>query len=116
MALDLKDKTALVTGGGSGICLELTKKLLTNGCNVLIADLALHSGAKEVVDKVPSDAKVVFLKTDVTNWGDLENAFSVTMKEFGRLDIVVPGAGVFEPVYDPQNLVLLAREAYKTEN
>lgn len=98
MALELRGKTALVTGGGSGICLAFTKKLLDEGCNVLVADLALGPDAQEVIDKGGSSAKAAFVKTDVTNWTQLQNAFDAAMKAFGRLDVVVPGAGIFEPV------------------
>lgn len=109
MALELRGKTALVTGGGSGICLELTKKLLAGGCNVLIADLALRPEANEVIKKDGAKARAVFTKTDVTDWTQLQNAFETTVKTFGQLDIVVPGAGVFEPVYDPPCSVVLRK-------
>jgi NAD(P)-dependent dehydrogenase (short-subunit alcohol dehydrogenase family) len=99
MALQVDGKAALVTGGGSGICLEFTKILLSHGCNVLVVDLALGPEAKEIVDGKPGGkAKAVFQKTDVTNWAQLGAAFEVAIKEFGRLDIVCPGAGIFEPV------------------
>lgn len=98
MALRVDGKTALVTGGGSGICLEFTKTLLSHGCNVLIVDLALGPDAKVIVEeKAGNKAKAVFQKTDVTNWAQLGAAFEAAIKEFGRLDIVCPGAGVFEP-------------------
>lgn len=66
MALGLSGKTALVTGGGSGIFLELTKKLLTGGCNVVVADLSLRPEAEDVVEKGAGSANSVFVKTDVT--------------------------------------------------
>jgi NAD(P)-dependent dehydrogenase (short-subunit alcohol dehydrogenase family) len=98
MALELNGKTALVTGGGSGICLELTKKLLAGGCNVVVADLALRPEAVEVLQNGGANAKAIFIKTDVTKWDQLQNAFDAALKSFQHLDIVVPGAGVFEPV------------------
>lgn len=98
MALDLKGKTALVTGGGSGICLALTKRLLDEGCNVLIADLLLQPEAQKLVDSSAGSAKAAFVRTDVTKWDQLQDAFDTAMSIFTRLDIVVPGAGVFEPV------------------
>lgn len=99
MALDLQGKAALVTGGGSGICLDLTRKLLAAGCNVIIADLALRPEAQELVSQTTDRAtKAVFLATDVSDWNQLQAAFDKSMQEFGRLDLVVPGAGVFEPV------------------
>lgn len=105
MALQVKGKTALVTGAGSGICLEFTKLLLSKGCNVLIADLKLLPEAEVLVKGGSAangengvKAKAVFHKTDVMDWAQLEAAFEVAIKEFGSLDIVCPGAGVFEPV------------------
>lgn len=101
MALQVKGKTALVTGGGSGICLQFTKVLLSNGCNVVIADLALRPEAEEIVNKgtgATGGAKAIFQKTDVTSWDELQAAFDIALKTFGRLDVVCPGAGLFEPV------------------
>ena len=99
MALQVNGKTALVTGGGSGICLQFTRLLLSHGCNVLIADVQLTEEAKTLVDeKSAAKAKVIFKKTDVTNWAELQAAFDAAIGEFGGLDIVCPGAGIFEPV------------------
>ncbi len=43
-------------------------------------------------------ARVLFKKTDVTDWEQLQITFDECMSEFGSLDIVCPGAGTFEPV------------------
>jgi 3-hydroxybutyrate dehydrogenase len=87
MALQVDGKTALVTGGGSGICLEFTKLLLTKGCHVVIVDLDLRPEAVELVkEQSGRKAKAIFQKTDVTNWAELGAAFEVAIKEFGRLD------------------------------
>jgi 3-hydroxybutyrate dehydrogenase len=100
MALQVKGKTALVTGAGSGICLEFTKLLLSKGCNVVVADLALLPEAESIVTGKPGaeGATAVFIKTDVTDWRQLRAAFEFTIGKFKVLDIVCPGAGVFEPV------------------
>ncbi|PVH80111.1 NAD(P)-binding protein [Cadophora sp. DSE1049] len=115
MALQVFGKTALVTGGGSDICLAFTKLLLANNCNVLIADLQLLPEAEALVNSsTPSSttngnsnsngvnggggkARAVFQKTDVMDWGQLEKAFERVVTEFGSVELVVPGAGVFEP-------------------
>ena len=99
MAFNVKGKTALVTGAGSGICLEFSKLLLERGCNVLAADLALRPEAEEAFNKYQKGSpRVVFQKTDVADWKQLRAAFDKAVEEFGDLDIVNPGAGTFEPV------------------
>ena len=99
MAFDLKGKPALVTGAGSGICLAFAQKLLKSGCNVVFADLGLRPEAESVVNKFKDGGnKGAFIKTDVTNWIQVKAAFDEAMTTFGRLDIVCPGAGIFEPV------------------
>jgi 3-hydroxybutyrate dehydrogenase len=99
---DLHDKTALVTGGGSGISLAFALRLLEAGCNVVVADLALSAEA-EALNKYTDSPKAIFQKTDVTNWAQLDAAFEVTFKTFGSIDIVCTGAGLSEPVSHHSN-------------
>ncbi|CRG87690.1 hypothetical protein PISL3812_04710 [Talaromyces islandicus] len=95
----VKGKAAIVTGAGSGINLAFATILLANGCNVLIADLALRPEARVIVDKYSGrsgSARAVFQKTNVIDWKQLEEMFAVAEREFGEVDIVCPGAGVYE--------------------
>lgn len=116
----VKGKSAIVTGAGSGIyhgysandnvhlliCpginLSFAKLLLENGCNVLIADLGLRPEAQAVINQYSANSsfssRAVFQKTDVIDWVQLERMFEVAEREFGEIDIVCPGAGVYEPV------------------
>jgi NAD(P)-dependent dehydrogenase (short-subunit alcohol dehydrogenase family) len=109
---DLRGKGAIVTGGGSGICLAFTKELYQRGCNVLICDLGLHREAHTWLETLTKNnetdshdgdesppRRIVFNKTDVSDWKQLEAAFDVYEKEFGGVPYVLcPGAGVYEPV------------------
>ena len=82
-----------------GINLAFAKLLVENGCNIVIADLALRPEAKVLVDKHTSGpVRAVFQQTDVTDWIQLERMFEVAEREFGTIDIVCPGAGIYEPV------------------
>lgn len=103
MATSLSGKTAIVTGAGSGINLAFARLLLAKQCNVLIADLALRPEAKEVVDAHSSlsgsSPRAVFQETDVRDWSQLERMFDTASREFGGVDIVCPGAGVYEPPF-----------------
>ncbi|KAF2714338.1 NAD(P)-binding protein [Pleomassaria siparia CBS 279.74] len=100
----VKGKRAIVTGAGSGINFSFAAILLARGCSVLIADLALRPEAQRLVDEyagkegeVEGKAKAVFLKTDVTDWKQLERIFEVARGVFGGVDIVCPGAGIYDP-------------------
>ncbi|OAX82591.1 hypothetical protein ACJ72_03055 [Emergomyces africanus] len=104
MAQSVKGKTAIVTGAGSGINLCFVRLLLQNGCNCLLADLALRPEAQAIVDQYSGTSpRAVFQQTDVTEWSQLERMFEVAEKEFGEVDIVCPGAGVFEPPMQPSS-------------
>ncbi|KAJ1323115.1 15-hydroxyprostaglandin dehydrogenase (NAD) [Microdochium nivale] len=110
MALQVSGKTAIITGAGSGINLAFAKLLLENDCNVIIADLALRPAAKALVDQYANSdrdnnnnhsrlPRAVYLKTDVTDWAQLEAMFTTAETHFGSAEIVCPGAGVYEPAF-----------------
>jgi NAD(P)-dependent dehydrogenase (short-subunit alcohol dehydrogenase family) len=107
MAMNVLGKTALITGAGSGINFCFAKLLLSKGCNVVIADLALRPEAQSLLLEYPLSSplwagpKAVFQETDVTDWKQLDRIFEVASENFGGADIVCPGAGVYEPVCSP---------------
>lgn len=109
MALEIHGKTALVTGGASGIGLALCHKLLEGGCNVVIADLGVRPESQELLDTKFDGASASFIETDVTDWSQLQAAFDHAIKEFKQLDIVFPGAGIFDPPvgYHSANLLII---------
>ncbi|KAJ5539626.1 NAD(P)-binding Rossmann-fold containing protein [Penicillium frequentans] len=98
----VQGKTAIVTGAGSGICFAFTKLLLDQGCNVVLGDLALRPEAEELLKlhSTPNkQPRAIFHRTDVRNWRDLDQLFKIAQEQFGRIDIVCPGAGIFEPSF-----------------
>ncbi|KFH46143.1 15-hydroxyprostaglandin dehydrogenase [NAD(+)]-like protein [Hapsidospora chrysogenum ATCC 11550] len=104
MVLSVAGKHALVTGGGSGINLAFCRLLLTKGCSVIIADLQLRPEAQALLDEYPHGSNksggkpsAVFHKTDVTSWKQLNALWTAALSAFPTVDIVVPGAGLFEP-------------------
>jgi len=86
----------------AGINFAFAKSLLAKRCNVLFADLALRPEAQELVANYAiqsqSPATAVFQQTDVREWQQLERMFDVAKAKFGDVDVVCPGAGVWEPV------------------
>ncbi|KAJ4985487.1 short chain dehydrogenase [Stagonosporopsis vannaccii] len=97
-AFSVRGKTAIVTGAGSGINYSFTALLLSRGCNVLLADLCLRPEAQQLLSTYSTGSpRAVFQQTDVRNWAQLSAMFTTAAKEFGDIDIVVPGAGVYDP-------------------
>ncbi|KAI0398385.1 NAD(P)-binding protein [Xylariaceae sp. FL0594] len=108
---DVSGKNAVVTGGGSGINLAFVELLLSRGCSVLVGDLALNAKAEAVAKEYPYPApteeagqrrrtrqSLSFHKTDGTSWKQLSSLWSRALEIFdGQVDIVVPGAGIYEP-------------------
>jgi NAD(P)-dependent dehydrogenase (short-subunit alcohol dehydrogenase family) len=80
-----------------GINFAFARLLLEKKCNVVIADIALRPEAEKHFAQFTSNPRAVFTKTDVTSWAALENMFEVAIKEFGQVDLLCAGAGIFEP-------------------
>tara|TARA_Y100001968_G_C19364539_1_gene721741 strand:+ start:431 stop:1291 length:861 start_codon:yes stop_codon:yes gene_type:complete len=89
----LKDKTILVTGGGSGLGKSMSTEFLRLGANVVIASRnleKLETAAKEMNKE--TGGTVLPLQCNVKEYSDVENILSKTLKKFGSLDILVNNA------------------------
>ncbi|MFH1374124.1 MAG: 3-oxoacyl-[acyl-carrier-protein] reductase [bacterium] len=89
--MDFADKTALVTGSARGIGRTIAEQLAQRNANVVICDLD-----QAAVDKTAAEiqGRVMGVKADVSDSGDIENLFRQTMDRFGRVDIVINNAGI----------------------
>lgn len=91
----LDDKTALVTGAGSGFGEAIAHAYAAQGAKVLIADIAVENGqrvASEIAAKnYPGEA--IFVQLNVTKRNDWEQGLEMAKQKFGKLDIVVNNAG-----------------------
>ncbi|KAF4963581.1 hypothetical protein FSARC_8413 [Fusarium sarcochroum] len=103
MSYPVKDRLAIVTGGGSGIGHALVRLLLTAGCSVVVADLCLRPEAEATLNEYAHPAtesdkpSAIFCKTDMSDWSQISTLWKTTLEKFGRIDIVVSSAGVYEP-------------------
>ena len=86
--MNIQNNTFIITGGASGLGLATVKMIAENGGNAVILDINEDAGKS-----VESD-KILFVKTDVSNEEQVQNAIDLTIKTFGGLHGVCNCAGV----------------------
>ncbi|HEU65225.1 MAG TPA: glucose 1-dehydrogenase [Chloroflexi bacterium] len=92
--LGLKDKTAIVTGGGSNIGRGIVLALAEQGTNVVIAELDEAQGARVAREAAAlGKGKVENIRTDVTDWYSVQAMVKQTLDKFGWVDILVNVVG-----------------------
>jgi len=91
----LEGKTAIVTGGNSGIGKAIVLALAEEGANVVI-DYVAHPEATEELEKQVAALgdKAIGVDADVSKVDDLQRLVDAAVKAFGKLDIMVNNAGV----------------------
>ncbi len=98
--MELKDRTAIVTGAACGIGRAIALELAKNGAKVVVADVKRDPEMREI----PTDEKIreeggkaIFVETDVSDEQSVKDMVSETVEEFGQVDILVNNAGVYHP-------------------
>jgi glucose 1-dehydrogenase len=93
--MSLKGKSAIVTGGNTGIGKAIVLALAEEGANVCIDYVAMPEAAEELERKVAGlGDQAIGVKADVSKVADLQMMIDETVKAFGRVDIMVNNAGV----------------------
>ena len=90
------EKTAVVTGGASGIGRAVARRLAMEGAHVVVGDVD-EAGAKKTADDVTAavgGGRAIGLRMDVTSEASVRAAFEETILAFGGLDILVSNAGM----------------------
>lgn len=92
--MGLKDKAAIVTGGGQGIGKAICLVLAREGCDLVIGDINRQT-AEKVAEEIRSlQRKVLVIKVDVSDSTQVNQMIEATLKEFGKIDILVNNAGI----------------------
>jgi NAD(P)-dependent dehydrogenase (short-subunit alcohol dehydrogenase family) len=90
----LEGKVAIVTGGASGIGRAVVERFVQEGAQVCVSDID-EGRLKELSAAITSD-RVVTIQGDVTRWEDNHRTVHAAVRRFGKLDIFVGNAGVFD--------------------
>lgn len=97
---DLKNRTAIVTGGAQGFGFDIAKKFLNSGANVIIWDIdekQLQNTIKEI-----NNSKLSYNVVDVSNFEKVNNTFNEIVKS-SKIDILINNAGITGPTAELWN-------------
>ena len=93
---DLAGKIAIVTGGSRGLGKAIAMGFARFGADVVIADI-LEKESKETVKEIEKlGRKSLFVKTDVSNKGNVDEMVKKAAGKFGRIDVLVNNAGIYK--------------------
>lgn len=92
---NLEGKVAVVTGAGGHLCSEMARAFAKAGCLVAVLDLRIEK-AKALEDEIRTMGfdNVISLEIDVAKKGDHITALNAIIAKFGKIDILVNGAGI----------------------
>ena len=88
----LAGKTAVITGGASGIGLATARRLRAEGANIVIGDMDPVAGAKAA-----EEVEGIFVSVNVTEEAQVDNLFDEAVTKYGSLDIAFNNAGISPP-------------------
>ena len=92
---DLKNKVALITGGGRGIGKAIAERYGALGASVVVNYSSSAEAAQETAGVIErSGGKALTVQADVSKVAEIERLFQTSIERFGRLDIVVVNAGL----------------------
>jgi len=92
--MELEGKTAVVTGAGNGLGLEIARRCAREGARVALWDMQTESIRKLAGEIDPSGMSALPVHVDVTSESEVAAATEATLDTFGRIDILVNNAGI----------------------
>ena len=102
----LDAKSAVITGGCSGIGLATARRLAAEGARLVIGDLDDARGPD-----IAAALGGVFLRTDVTDQGEVAALFALAQSSYGSVDIAFNNAGISPP--DDDSILTTSLEAWQ---
>ncbi|MDI6863084.1 MAG: SDR family NAD(P)-dependent oxidoreductase, partial [Pseudothermotoga sp.] len=89
----LKDKVAIVTGGGQGIGAAIAQLFCENGARVVIAEIDEEAGIEREEILESKGYEATFIRTDVSGEESVRRMVEQTVQLYGGVDILVNNAG-----------------------
>ncbi|WP_284942791.1 SDR family oxidoreductase [Enterobacter sp. MEB024] len=97
MDLNLKHRTAIVTGGATGLGREFVLSLAKEGVNICFTYMRDEECPELLIEQVKStsDVKIMAVKTDLADEKSREHLFAACIEQMGKADILVNNAGIW---------------------
>ena len=92
--MNLLNKTALITGAGSGIGRALTQSMASRGCHLALADINLETLKETERSIIESEIRVSIHEIDVTNRKNLEKLLEEVLEQHDSLEVLINNAGI----------------------
>ncbi len=92
--MELSGKVGVVTGGASGIGQATAKAFVGKGVKVVIADINEEGGKAVAKELQTSGAEAAFIKFDASQEDSVANLVAETVRQFGKIDIMINNAGI----------------------
>lgn len=94
MKFSLKNKTAVITGGGSGIGKAISETFAEMGATVHILDMNVEEGSQTASEISAKHKAAFFYKCDVSNYEQIEKVLKEVHASNTRIDILINNAGI----------------------
>lgn len=94
---DISGKVAVITGGGGILCSEMARALAARGVKVAVLDINEEAAGKVAEDIRNNGGQAISVGVDVLDKSSIEKARDKVLDAFGRVDILINGAGGNKP-------------------
>ena len=110
--LSLNGKTVLITGGGTGLGLEMVKFLSEAGADVCVAGRRIEPLNAAVQEVQANGRQGLAVSTDVSDSSQVRSLVEQTLIQFGKIDVLINNAALVEdnvvkPIWDIEDLSLI---------
>src|SRR5206468_10581233 len=96
--MKLEDRVAVVTGAGQGIGRAYAHRLVEEGARVVVAELNEAKGKAVAEECLAAGGQAIFVRTDVADETSCREMVATTVRQFGRLDVLVNNAAIFSTI------------------
>ncbi|ANU24101.1 oxidoreductase [Planococcus donghaensis] len=97
----LTGKTAIITGGNSGLGFETAKGLITKGATVILAVRNIEKGhsARKELQKLYTSARIIVMPLDLASLDSIRSFVEQVKTSFDTLDLLINNAGIMAPPF-----------------